>query len=116
MFVICVLVLEDQFVFGRWVFVRVLINMKLYDLGYIYVVLENMIGVYFDGGFLIVYDLNDIIVIVVDKDFDFKVLVVGIFVVVKCLNDLFYVEGKVKERKEENGKEIYLIDFWDGIE
>ena len=112
---ICVLVPEDQLVPGRRVLARALTNMKLYDPGYIYMALENMIGVHFDGGFPTAYDPNDITAIVVDKDPDPKALVVGTPVVAKRSNDSSHVEGKVKERKEENGKETYLIDFLDGI-
>ncbi|XP_066022142.1 intermembrane lipid transfer protein VPS13C isoform X9 [Pocillopora verrucosa] len=106
---------EDQLVPGRRVLARALTNMKLYDPGYIYVALENMIGVHFDGGFPTAYDPNDITAIVVDKDPDPKALVFGTPVVAKRSNDSSHVEGKVKERKEENGKETYLIDFLDGI-
>ena len=112
---ICVLVPEDQLVPGRRVLARAVTNMKLYDPGYIYVALENMIGVHFDGGFPTAYDPNDITAIVVDKDPDPKALVVGTPVVAKRSNDSSHVEGKVKARKEENGKETYLIDFLDGI-
>ena len=112
---ICVLVPEDQLVPGRRVLARAVTNMKLYDPGYIYVALENMIGVHFDGGFPTAYDPNDVTAIVVDKDPDPKALVVGTPVVAKRSNDSSHVEGKVKARKEENGKETYLIDFLDGI-
>ena len=112
---ICVLVPEDQLVPGRRVLARAFTNMKLYDPGYIYVALENMIGVHFDGGFPTAYDPNDITAIVVDKDPDPKALVFGTPVVAKRSNDSSHVVGKVKERKEENGKETYLIDFLDGI-
>ena len=95
---------------------RALTNMKFYDPGYIYMALENMIGVHFDGGLPCVYDPNDITAMMVDKDPDPQALVVGTPVVAKRSNDSSHVEGKVKERKEENGKETYLIDFWDGIE
>ena len=112
---ICVLVPEDQLVPGRRVLARALTNMKFYDPGYIYMALENMIGVHFDGGPPWAYDPNDITAMMVDKDPDPHALVVGTPVVAKRSNDSSHVEGKVKERKEENGKETYLIDFLDGI-
>ena len=113
---ICVLVPEDQLVPGRRVLARALTNMKFYDPGYIYMALENMIGVHFDGGLPCPYDPNDITAMMVDKDPDPQALVVGTPVVAKRSNDSSHVEGKVKARKEEDGKETYLIDFWDGIE
>ncbi|XP_022794312.1 vacuolar protein sorting-associated protein 13A-like [Stylophora pistillata] len=107
---------KDQLVPGRRVLARSFNNIKFYDRGYIYMATDHMIGVHFDGGLPWGYDPNDITAMVVDKNPDPKALVVGTRVVAKRSKVSSHVEGKVKERKEEDGKESYLIDFWDGIE
>ena len=77
---------------------------------------DTMISVQFDASMAWPFDANDITAMVVDKDPDPKDLVVGTPVVAKRSKESSHVEGKVKARKEENGKETYLIDFWDGVE
>ena len=62
------------------------------------------------------YDVNDLTAMVLDKDPDPKDLVVGTQVVAKRPKESAHVEGKVKQKKEENEKKTFLIEFWDGVE
>ena len=75
-----------------------------------------MINVKFDKARSTVYDANDLTAMVLDKDPNPKDLVVGTQVVARHPKESVHVEGKVKQEKEENEKNTFLIEFWDGIE
>jgi len=78
--------------------------------------MKNMINVQFDNTKFWSYDVNDLTAMVLDKDPDPKDLVVGTQVVAKRPKESAHVEGKVKQKKEENEKKTFLIEFWDGVE
>ena len=78
--------------------------------------MEVMISVQFDNNKSCIYDANDLIAMVLDKDPKPKNLFVGTQVVAKHPKESAHVEGKVKEEKEENGTKTFLIEFWDGME
>ena len=88
----------------------------MYDPGFVWSSTDVLINVQFDNAKSNVYDANDLTAMVLDKDPNPKDLVVGTQVVARHPKESAHVEGKVKQEKEENDKETFLIEFWDGVE
>lgn len=111
------LVPEGKIVPGSRVLARSITNLHNYDAGYVLLSQETLLIVVFDTwGLPMFYNTNDIAAVVVDKDPLPKDLVIGVVVVAKRPKETSFVEGKIVETKEENGKRFYLVEFWDGVE